>query len=375
MRLLFILFAFGLTACATNSQPAADSTAANSGSLRSELDSTRSRNSDLETELHSSESKISSLEEQITSLSTSAKDGGVPATLFPPDAVVGECYARVLIPEEYKTSSERILAKQASERVEIIPAKFENATERVLVKEESKRLEVVPARYEKVTEQLLIRPASTKIVEVAATYRTTTERVLDKPAYTVWKKGPASSFGNDVVSQSVSGTGEVMCLVEVPASYKTITKRVIDTPAKAETIEIPAEYKTVTRTVMSQPPTTREVVIPAEYETVSVRKLVSSAQEKRITIPEEYQTVTRTEKVRDAQMSWQSVLCQVNSTPDKIRSLQAALDRAGYNPGAQDGILGRDTLNAVASYAKARDIPFGENYVPLDILKALKVNN
>ena len=380
MRLIGVLLALSLSACATNSQTTGSEVGEVSagsgdlGRLQNELSDTRARNSDLETELETRESRISSLESQIASLSSASTPVQGSSELFPPNARPGECYARILIPEEYKTSTERVLAKQASERVEIIPARFESVSERVLVKEESKRLEVVPAQYEEVTERVLVRPASTEIVEVAATYKTVTERVLDKPAYTVWKKGPPSQFGNSVVSQSVNGTGEVMCLVEVPATYKTISKRVVDTPARTETRQIPAEYKTVTRTVMTQGPTTREVVIPAEYETVSVRKLVSAAQERRIEIPEEYQNVTRTEKIRDAEMAWQSVLCQVNATPEAVRALQAALDKAGYNPGGMDGVLGRNTLNAVASFAKDRNIPFGENYVPLDVLKALELN-
>ena len=54
--------------------------------------------------------------------------------------------------------------------------------------------------------------------------------MLEKPAHTAWKKGPAATQTANVLSESVTDTGEIMCLVEVPAKYKTITKRILKTP-------------------------------------------------------------------------------------------------------------------------------------------------
>lgn len=342
----------------------------------SELRQRNARISALESELRQSKGRVSSLEQRLTSTDRSSRapvSSSAGDSLFPPNAKAGECYARILIPERYETSSDRVLAKEASARVEIIPARYETGTERVLVKEASSRLEVIPATYETVTERVLVKAESSRIVEVPATYRTETERVLDTPASTVWKKGKPGQFGNAVVSQSVNGTGEVMCLVDVPAKYKTITKTVVDKPASTKEIKIPAEYKTVTRKAVSRPASTREVTIPAEYQTLEVRNVAKPATERRIEIPAEYRTVTKTVKVADAQMSWQTVLCDVNATPSNIRSLQAALDKAGYNPGGVDGTLGAGTLSAVNRYAKANGIPTGDNYVPMDVLKKLRV--
>jgi peptidoglycan hydrolase-like protein with peptidoglycan-binding domain len=44
-------------------------------------------------------------------------------------------------------------------------------------------------------------------------------------------------------------------------------------------------------------------------------------------------------------------------TPDEIRDLQSRLEAAGFNPGAIDGVIGRQTRSAVREYAEAQGIP------------------
>ena len=46
------------------------------------------------------------------------------ASLFPPDARPGECWARVFIPPTYRTKSEQVLVRGGSERLEVIPAEY-----------------------------------------------------------------------------------------------------------------------------------------------------------------------------------------------------------------------------------------------------------
>ncbi|MFK7913792.1 MAG: peptidoglycan-binding protein [Pseudomonadales bacterium] len=329
----------------------------------------------LEQELANRESRISSLEDQIASPGTSSvvntMNTGNGSELFPPNAQAGECYARILSPERYSTSEERVLVKEASERFEVIPAQYETVTERVLVKEASTELQLVPAVYETVTEQVVVKPATTRLVEVPATYRTVSEQVLDKPATTVWKKGPANQFGAAALSQTTNSTGEVMCLVEEPAVYRTVQRQVIDTPASTREVTEPAVTKTVERRIVGTPATTREITIPAVYDTVDVTKLVSPADQRRIEIPAEYRTVTKRELVSPASMAWETVLCEVNATASNVRALQNALQAKGYDVGGVDGQLGPTTLKAVNSYAKSLSIPHGSNYVPMEVLEKL----
>jgi peptidoglycan hydrolase-like protein with peptidoglycan-binding domain len=44
-------------------------------------------------------------------------------------------------------------------------------------------------------------------------------------------------------------------------------------------------------------------------------------------------------------------------TPDEIRELQGKLKGAGFDPGATDGVVGRQTRSAMRDYAQARSLP------------------
>lgn len=326
----------------------------------------QSRIDSLEAELQAKDSQLST--QQTTAASAGASD------LFPPNAEPGHCYARVLIPATWGQTSEKVLVREASERVEVTPARYETAKERVLVKEASTRLETIPARYETVEERVMIRPESSRIEEVPATYKSVTEQIMVAPARTEWKRGAASNFGDSVVQSRTTDTGEVMCLVETPAQYKTVTRKVVDRPAATREITIPAEYRTIRKTVMAEPAKTREITIPAEYDTIEVQKIVTPAQERRIEIPAEYAEVNKRTRVGTDRMEWREVLCQVNMTDGNIRTLQIALRDKGYDPGPIDGVLGGKTLGSANRYAKSSGLPYGSNYIAIETAKKLGLN-
>lgn len=179
----------------------------------------------------------------------------------------GKCYARVFEDPIYRTETEQITNKEASERIEIIPAKYEIVEEQVLIRAAYQKEQIIPAQFETVSEKILVKPASKK-----------------------WKKG------RGLVEKIDNFTGEIMCLVDDPAEYQTITKQVVKTTATTNLVEIPAEYKMV-----------------------KVNKLITPSKESRISIPAEYQTVTKTFKESDGRMSWQEVLCETNA-PELVKA-------------------------------------------------------
>lgn len=327
-------------------------------------------------------------------------------------ATPGMCFHEHYIPATYRTVTEQVVKRAATEDVRIIPAQFETVQETVLVREASTQLQEIPAQYETVSEQ-----------------------VLDKPAHTVWKRGTGP------IQRIDESTGEIMCLVEVPATYKTITRRVVSQPATTRTIEIPAEYKTVsvrrevspaseqrnpieavygtvsrqvldqdatfvwhevsntdypsetktgnricltetqpqyntlTRQVVESPAQTRSIEIPAQYDSVQVTKLVSPAREEVTVIPAEYKTVTRRELVRDGYMSWRSILCETNMTTSRIADIQRALLNAGYDvPGGADGVIGEGTIRAINAFQADNGLPV-DRYINIETLKQLGVSH
>jgi len=291
---------------------------------------------------------------------TVADNTGAYADL--PPAKPGECYARILIPAQYESYTDRLLASEASERVEIIPAQYEWAEERVVVNEGGERIEVVPATYRMVTETVVVEPARVELKTIPARYETRTERVLVRESYTKWVQGQGiigqTMHGGTVTDVRGTPTGEIMCLIEVPAEYNTIEKQVLVSPARTEQVQVPAVTRTVTKRVVDTPATTRVVPIPPTYDTVRVRREVAPASERRIPIPATYKTVTKQRKVGEERLVWREVLCETNTTPDVIRRVQSSLRREGYDV-AVDGVLGPSTMRAIEAYQRRENLGTG----------------
>lgn len=287
-------------------------------------------------------------------------------SLYPPNAKPGECYAKVLVPAKYDVISEKVVKREASEKVSIVPAKYEWVEERVQTREATESLQIVPAVFRWVEEKIMVEPASTRLVPVPAEYETVSERVLDKPEQTSWKKGrgPIEKIDNT--------TGEILCLVVEPATYKTISRTIVKSPASSRSIDVPPVFKTVRKQVVDRPAEVRKTTSPAEYSTIRVRKMVEPAREQRINLPAEFQTVTKRVKVTPERLNWQPILCETNVNQDIIARLQQALKTKGFNPGDVDGVLGSSTLNAVESYQRSTGLSRGG--VTMETLDSLKIN-
>lgn len=436
-------------------------------------------------------------------------------TLILPDAQPGECYAKVITPPQFETTTEEVVIQEASERIETIEAQYksvdqvlvvkeaseeltvkdavfdtevlqlevaaaeqtwestigeetipaspdaleqiarsgvdinsaphdtcfteyyiepqyEERTQRVLVKEASEKITVVPAEFETVREQIEIKQASTEVVDVPAVYRTETESVLVEPARNVW-----THCG--LVERTDNTAGEIMCLNRQPERYETLTKTVLDKPATTKTINIPAvyksveiqrlvkppreireeipaqsktitrrvrveepvffwlakgeeaeanakptgrticrnnkpaEYSSIERQVLTEPAMTMSSAVPPVYETLPVEELVSPASERRIVIPQRTRTVTSRTETAPGRLEWRQVLCESDMTPETVVSIQQALQREGYNPGLIDGIVGRATLDAMERYQAENSL--GRGGITYEALEQLDIKS
>ena len=59
---------------------------------------------------------------------------------------------------------------------------------------------------------------------------------------------------------------------------------------------------------------------------------------------------------------------------DMIRQIQSALRQRGFNPGAVDGVLGRQTMEAVNAYQRANNLPV-DRYLNIETISHLGVWN
>lgn len=316
---------------------------------------------ELQTELAAKQAENAALSAELATLK-----GAAPATSsnsnIPTGAKPGECYARITVPATFKTVSEKVVDREASETVKVVPATYKTVKEKILVKEASEKLQVVPATYKTVKEKILVQPEQRRIVTVPATYKTVSEKIKVADAYTTWKRGNnaiavgTNALGGTILGNRRAETGEIMCLVEVPAEYKTVSRRVVATPATTREEVIPAKYKTVTKRVVATPASTRKVAIPAEYGTVTKRVEATPASVNKTPIPATYKSVSKTVETAPAKTVWTTVLCDVNTTTDVVRRLQTALKAKGLYRGPIDGIVGSQTRAAIAAYQSGKGV-------------------
>jgi hypothetical protein len=97
----------------------------------------------------------------LTGVAVSEETGssGVSMGQALPDAKPGECYAKVMIPAQYKTETQEIIKRDAFEKIEIVPAKYETVVEKVLVRQGGEKIVPVPAVYGIQEERIEVEPA------------------------------------------------------------------------------------------------------------------------------------------------------------------------------------------------------------------------
>ena len=308
-------------------------------------------------------------------------------------ATPGTCFYEHYKPAKYVTTTQKVLASEASEKVVVVPAKYKTVTKRILVSEGTEKLVKQPAQYKTVREKVMVAPARTEwkktkcedrgcnqsevicLVEIPATYKTITKQVVAKPAMTKRVKTPPVYKTVQVQELVAPATTKT---IPVPATYKTVTqkKKVADgqyywtdasgknAPTRATnqcnkiclTVE-PAQYKKVAKRVVAKPATTRKVTTPPKYTTVRVKKLVQPASEKRVTIPAKYKTVTKKKKIAEGYTKWVPVVCKSSMDSATIRRVQQALKSQGYYSGPIDGIWGSESRSATRAYQKAKGLP------------------
>jgi post-segregation antitoxin (ccd killing protein) len=295
---------------------------------------------------------------------------------YPADAAPGQCFARVLIPEVAETTTEQVIDQAERTEIKLIPAEYQMVDETITVRPARKELRVIPATFRTETQVVEVEPARTEQVVVPAAMETTMERVMVRPAYTTWKPGN-NLFGRGARAGAAGpggdelATGELLCRVEVPAEYKMVPRQVVARPASTQARIIPAQTQTLTRQVEATPARVEETVIPAETRTIKVRKMVSAARQEEIRIPATYRTVEKRVVKSAAAVQWREVLCETNTSPQKIAEIQRALASRGFTTNV-DGAFGAQTLAAMEAFQRRSGLPVGN--LTIDTVQALGVS-
>ena len=318
----------------------------------------------------------------------SASNAGMNIT----DATVGTCFYEHHQPEKYVTTTEKILASEASERIIATPARYRTYTKKIETSSSTTKLTPVVAKYKKVKEKVTIAPARTEwrkttcqnrgcnqsevvcLVEIPRTYKTVTKKILLQPS--VAKTVEVAPVYKSVEVQELVEPASTK-VIPIPAKYQTIKRRKkvqnekffwSDSSAKNANSRIttqcnkicltqtPAKYQTVTKRVVVTPAHSKKIKTPPKYKIVRIKKITKPASFKKIVVPAEYKTI-RVERERTKGFAkWIPIVCESNMTTTTIRKVQQALKDAGFYSGPIDGVWSLEAKSATRDYQKAHGL-------------------
>ena len=280
------------------------------------------------------------------------------ASLTPPDAKAGECYARVVLPAQYEEVEEQVVVQEASEKISIQPASYEETEEEIEVVPATKILEPIPETYKEEVETIEVKPVSrvwkTSLKKKALPINPAILTVLEVNGVNLKSAESGDCYkeyyvprkfkvvAEDVLIRKEHNTTEIVEpefeiveqtvivkpaskeIVEVPAVYEETEEQVLveaektvwkkgQNPAQKVSgatgeimclVKIPAKYRSITKRVLKSPATTKIVEVPAETKVVKVKKLLSDTQVKYSAEPALYETIEKTELESEARFDW-----------------------------------------------------------------------
>ena len=324
------------------------------------------------------------------------------------NARVGTCFYEHYSSERYVSTTSKILASEASERIVVIPAKYQTRTKKIMTDTTSLKLLPSIAVYKKVKDRVIIEPARTEwqkticnnrgcnqsevvcLTEVPQTYKEVTKRIVLQPA--VMKKVAVSPTYKTVEIQEMVEPARSEIVV-IPPKYQTFaTKEKVEeakyywsdaseknapTRLKSQCNKIcltatPAEYKTIARRIIVTPASSKKITTPAKYTIVKVKRIEEDASFKKVVIPKEYITVITQQERTKGFAKWMPMVCESNMTPTIIRKVQEALKLQGFYQGQLNGIWNIESKSAGRAYQKENGLAV-TNKLSIETMKALEI--
>lgn len=255
--------------------------------------------------------------------------------LLPPNPVAGECYGRVEIPARYETTTQRVVTRDAHQRVLVQQPELQSITERVMVKEPSVRFVVRQPTYGTVTEHVMTRPGFDKLSVSEPGFRTVTETLHTGQPRLVWKRGNPTKLraqGYKIHSTADAGVGgrgyssttqygqsggqrcgnacEIWCLVEEPGESVTVTRQVMSHSGQVHRTPVQPLYQTITKQVVTDPGGVQKIPVPGEYRNLHVEKLVHPGGTAKINVPAEYGHAQGRKLVSESRYEWRRIVCK-----------------------------------------------------------------
>ncbi|WP_343683771.1 peptidoglycan-binding domain-containing protein [Asticcacaulis sp.] len=293
-----------------------------------------------------------------------------------------ERFETYTVDEKWRWAERQVVDKPAHVRREVIKPVTRTVVEDRVVQEGYWSEEPVPPVYEKRVESVMVRPARQEWVrsEGIATgaalvtpgdhqpVRYRADGMLTWPG-----KDPVVIQGGPETTEYLQkGSAQtVWCLKEVPAEYRRVERLVEVAPATVRRVWVKPKIEKVERVIIEREGKVIEEPVAATYRTEKYKEILSPARTETRRIEPEYRNVEKTRVVKAPEPVWREVLCERNTTPDKVKAIQAALKQRGYDPGPVDGTLGTKTVAAMQKFQADQGLPQGQ--ISVEAAEALGV--
>jgi len=287
-----------------------------------------------------------------------------------PEARVGQCFARVLIPATYEKVAQEVVTADAYERATVTQAQFAARQQQVVTRDAYKRYVVREPVFRAESQTIVTRPAYERLVVVPGTMGTRTETVQIREPRLVWRPGHNLSG----IRRMDPSTGDVFCLVEEPGKTQVISRTVVTSPETVRRETVPAEVRTVARHVLVEPARVEEIAVPAVAENIVVHELTAPATSSRVAVGETRGRIYREVIATPERYEWIPVVCDTKVTPATVHAIQRALAQRGLYRGPIDGIIGPMTQDALKRFQAANGIAHN-GYLSVETLQKLGVSS
>ena len=311
--------------------------------------------------------------------------------LLPSNPEAGECYARVSVPAQYRTSRETVQVEAARAEYQVTEPELRARQEQVIVKEASVQYKVRQPTYRSVSDKIMVRPSYERLSVTRPQFNTVTEKIQVSKPRLVWKKGnPATLRAEGYIVHSTADAGrsgrgyrstreygrtqsnatlcgptcEIWCLVEAPGETVSYNRKVMTSAGDVQRIVVPAKYNTITKQVVADPGGVQEIPVPAQYRAITVEDVVKPASVRKVKMRPKYSEVTKKILVAPERYEWRRVVCAPGTRPPAARgySTPSSLTHSGVSHSpkyTQGAVSAQSTARAISSSHQSR--VYGQN--------------
>lgn len=245
---------------------------------------------------------------------------------LPENPESGKCYAKCIVPDEYKQESVEIMSRPAYKKLEVVPAQYQTEFTEVVIRPASKRFIYEPAVYRTAVDTIWVKDPYHQLSVVPASFTSSAESVEVFPQSGSWVAGE-----DDPDCPSINPADcRVFHYRESPAIVRSVPVQRLQNPAVTQSRKVTGNYKLITKQVEVTPAQTRQEIIPEKTQKIERSVLIKDETTREVEVPAEYTTVTKKVLVKKGGMTaWREVPCtlpeRVGVVPIHYASGSAAL--------------------------------------------------